>query len=316
MKKIFRLMAPSALILTCLLCLILIWSWPDSNPVLVVCDVGQGDAILIQAGFTQVLIDAGQDPKAVLNCLNRHLPWFDRQIELVVVTHPHSDHLGGMGAVLDRFSVEVLMVGTEGLESPQFRAFREAVLRKIDQGTQLQLPRAGQRGLVGEEIEYLVLSPQEQLALPDLYSSQLTETTLSAYLEHHSKAIKNYNDRSISLKFTIKGTKIILTGDIEKDTEQAIVNSGLLDSAHILKVAHHGSKTSTTETFLNKVRPEIGLISVGKNNRYRHPSPEVIARLERLGTRVFRTDLEGEIRVRFDGAGFRVESEREKDLLE
>lgn len=292
--------------------------WPKGISTVVFCDVGQGDAVLITQNFTQVMVDFGPSPTQAFTCLDRHIPWFDTRLEVAVATHPDFDHIGAFQPIMKQFFLSKLLLVQDAKTSDGFQAFREAVLSKEAQGTRLVFPVAGQKGQITNSVEYSVLSPQvttdsnkAEDQLPSVFTSTLTETTLSDVLAQHEKHIKNYNDRSISLILTIDGVKIMLTGDIEATTERAIERSRMLTKVNILKVAHHGAKTSSTETFLAKVTPEQSIISAGKNNKYGHPANEVISRLEQVTSQIWRTDLQGEIRVQIQDGKYQITSERE-----
>jgi len=312
--------AISALVLTIaqiFLLLNILTIWPADTSKVIFCDVGQGDAVLIQQGFTQVLVDAGPSPAKVFTCLNRHIPWFNSRLDLAVATHPDFDHIGAFQAVMPRFSISELMLVEDAKTSDGFQSFREAVLSKKSQRTKLTFPTAGDKGSITSSIEYLVLSPQDDAGanstksqLPSVFSPTLTETTLSDALTQHEQSIKNYNDGSISLILDIDGVKIMLTGDIEEATERAIERSNMLTKVNILKVAHHGAKTSSTATFLAKVTPEQSIISAGVDNKYGHPTNEVITRLEQLKSQIWRTDLQGEIRVQIRDGEYQITSQK------
>lgn len=295
----------------------LVFIWPSDETKVIFCDVGQGDATLVIDGFTQVLVDAGPDNGSVLQCLAQHLPWFDARLDLFVATHPDLDHIGGAKDVLDRFFVSQLMLVPDAKNTDGFRTFRAAVLREQEMGAQLSFPIQGQYGLIhtcascrSDFLRYSVVSPLEQYSLENPYKQDMTETTLSAVIEEHERKIKNYNNRSISLFLNLRGVSVLLTGDMEKDTEYALEATGLLTPTTVLKAAHHGAKTSSTSRFLSKIQPEEMIISVGKNNSFGHPSEEVLDRVRQLDSRIWRTDVHGEIRMRISGGDYDIESEK------
>ena len=288
----------------------IVHAWPTQASELIVCDVGQGDAILVKDRFSHTLIDAGTESNSVLHCLTNHIPWFDTRLDLFIATHPDSDHIGGAEAVLNRFEVTQVMINADAKSTAVFAGFREAVLRKKESGAKLLFPKDLVNGRMAHSIEYQVLSPQERVDSKNVFIQEATETTLSDVIEEYEREIKNYNERSIVLFLNIKGTTVLLPGDIETTTETALTKTNLLTQVDILKVPHHGSKTSSTPQFIDKVVPEVALFSVGQKNRFGHPSPDVISRFESIGTRVMRTDEQGEIRVSITDAQYEVTTQR------
>lgn len=279
-----------------LLVAVITWQWPSFWPRFVMCDVGQGDALLISHGFVQVLIDGGRDDR-VIDCLNSYMPFWDQHLELVVLTHPDADHYGGLATVLQTYTVEKLLIGATK-ESADFDRFWEFVQIEQQSGMQIMTPSQGQWLVVSKDVLFEVLWPP---GIPQ------AETRLSAY--SHQKTVKkqqeiNYNDESIALLLHFGTTLVLMVGDLEAAGEQALLDRGLLLDVDILKVGHHGSKTSSTPAFLAEIRPEFSLISLGKNNSYGHPHPEVLQRLEDLGSQIMRTDLLGSIVLRSSDTSF------------
>lgn len=229
-------------------------------------NVGQGDAILISQGKTQVLIDGGRDGKVLLGRLGRQMPFWDRQIESVIATHPDADHVGGLAAVISRYHVSAyLSNGLEG-ESEVFRHLRETLEadRSVGQsviGTQSRIVFPG-----GAELR--VLFPENGVA----------------------KALSETNEGSIVARLVFGDTSFLFTGDLPH--EETVLPD--ITPTKILKVAHHGSKYSTSDEWLSRVRPDDAIVSVGKN-RYGHPSDEVLSRLRQRGVRILRTDQQGDI---------------------
>jgi len=262
---------------------------PDGWLHLVFCDVGQGDAILVVKGSNQVLIDGGPNEK-VLTCLSNHLPFWDRQIELVVATHPEADHLTGLVSVIQRYIILQIVSNSLLADSGIFQKFRtEVVNRQIP----VHSPQAGEEIKIGE-IKLKILYPLEKLGQEIVWKT-LEESKilgLSAYTG-------NFNKTAIVALLEFGDFQALLTGDVGVKEEEKFLPS--LGEIEVLKVAHHGSKYSTSEEFLAATRPKLAVISVGANNRYGHPAPEVLERLRTVGAQVCRTDLEGEIEIVSDG---------------
>lgn len=253
---------------------------PDETEIIFL-SVGQGDAILIRSGLTEILIDAGVDGKLLLSRIGRHIPFWDRTIETVIATHSDRDHIGGFPSLFR--SYRVLSALTNGYEDDTAteKLFFEAIERDgasrqaIRAGTEITLPNNGGRLVV----EYP--SPSGR-ALSDRES----------------------NEGSLVIRFTYGESTILLTGDLPREEfflpfEQPI---------DILKVAHHGSKYSSSETFLNLISPREAVISVGKNS-YGHPAPEVIERLTKQGVQIRRTDREEDIVYICKDSGCRYKDE-------
>lgn len=275
-------------------------NWPDSRVHIIFCDVGQGDAILITEGYSQVLIDAGPD-EAVLECLSRYLPWWDRSIELVTVTHADADHITGFPAVFDHYQVKQVLLTPYGKDNEVFRAFWQAITREKEEQVIVRMPVIGSSSRIGQLTEVFVLFPRVDNSLANPFAEEVTETMLSAVLSQHDQTIKSHNDLSISLLLVVGQHKILLTGDLESEGEQALLETGLLPDVDILKAGHHGAKTSTGEALLTQVRPEIVVFSSGKNNRFGHPAPEVMQRVEGLKSKMYRTDQLGDVHFISDG---------------
>jgi len=245
-------------------------------------DVGQGDAILIRApDGRQILVDGGPSPAALLDELGEVLPFWDRSLDLVVLTHGDADHVTGLVPLLERYKVTAAVDGAQpgDRESAAWLAAVEAA------GIPRVTATAGTR-LAAGALVLTVLSPSAQGA-GDAWSS---------------------NDGSLVLRLDYGETSVLLAGDAEEAAEQAMMDAGLQLAAKVLKVGHHGSAASTSTAFLAQVAPQVAVISVGAENRFGHPSPEVLRRL--AGVQVLRTDEHGRIEVISDGQKLSVRRER------
>ncbi len=272
------------------------WQWPDQNVHYITCDVGQGDAFLVTEGFTQVLIDGGKDQQ-VLGCLHNHVPWWDRQIELIVGTHADADHIGGLTEVLATYDVRKILF-SDTKNTADFEAFNQALLREETSGAVVLSPDLGQKIRIGKLAEFEIIS-----------SRGATETQLlDASGEEVEGGLKG-NDGSIVLLLRMGRVTVLLTGDIEEAGEIALRNQAMISDVDILKVAHHGSKTSSHDWFLQLAQPEIAVISNGKNNPYGHPHSQVIDRLQTMGVQILRTDQLGEIEIFSNGEKYWTERE-------
>lgn len=244
-------------------------------------DVGQGDAVLIKApGGQNILIDGGPDKK-VLQGLGENLGWFDRKIDLMILTHPHDDHVSGLNEVIKRYDVEQIIYTGVVHDAPGFLEWLRLVREnKIP----TQIAYKGFKIDLENEASMEVLSPEENIL---------------------GKEVKNLNNTSLVIKLNYKGKSFLFAGDAEEEIEKKLLEGDI--KADVLKIGHHGSDTGSTEEFLKKVDPEIAVISAGKDNQFGHPHDRVLKRLEKLGIKTFRTDLEGNIRIISDGQAVNVD---------
>ncbi|MDP3795368.1 MAG: ComEC/Rec2 family competence protein [bacterium] len=245
-------------------------------------DVGQGDsALIIGPNNTQILIDGGPSA-AVLERVGSTLGFFDRSIDLVVLTHPDKDHLAGLIDILDRYTVAAVLTTAATRETTLFKVWEEKLQKE---GARIIYGRAGMWAEISPGIGLVVLSPGEALA------AAKTDKT---------------NNASLVLKLVYGETSFLFTGDIERPVEELLVHQGINLDADVLKVPHHGSKTSSSQNFLNAVTPEIAVFSLGNNNSYGHPHSEVVERFALSGAAIYRTDLQGTITVVSDGENLTV----------
>ena len=248
---------------------------------LVMLDVGQGDAILLESrGGARMLVDGGPDPDRLLLELDARIPPWDRRVDVIVLTHPHEDHVAGLVRVLERYRVgRVYEPGMHGT-GPGWEAW-DAALRHgpprsaLAAGTHLQL----------DEIRLSVLWPE-----PGTVPREPAATG------------RGINDTSVVMLGEADGRRFLLTGDAEDDVDPVLLAHGL-PKLDVLKVAHHGSATATSAALLEVTRPTVALISVGAGNDYGHPTAATLGRLRDAGARVYRTDQDGRIEVdlRADG---------------
>lgn len=232
-------------------------------------DVGQGDAIwIISPQRHQILIDGGPG-SVILEKIKKEMPFYDRTIDLVILTHPESDHILGLIEVLRSYKIKnILWTGVEK-ETELFGKWQEAIGE--EGAAEIIIAQAGQKIRITAGV-FEILNPTENL---------------------QGQKPKDTNNTSIVLQLIFGENEILLTGDIYQEKEIELVEKFDLAS-DILKISHHGSKTSSSEEFLKEVSPDIAVISCGKDNRYGHPHPEVLERLENI--KILRTDLDGDIK--------------------
>ncbi len=294
-RKIFppKLKIRSVLaLLTTILVIILVQIFsPSDNLEVNFINVGEGDSILIEAPRKyNILIDGGGTPFSVFDVgSSTVIPYLRREgidkINLMILTHPDLDHLEGLLPVLEEFKVDMILDGGLAWDIPEYREFISLIK---DKNIPYYQVKAGDHFIFNRNFEILILNP---MPTADLYNES------------------DLNNASIVVKLLYKNSKFLFTGDIEEEAEKELLLWQDYLKSDVLKVAHHGSASSTQIEFLNKVDPVIAVISVGKNN-YGHPSPEIIERLESRNIKIYRTDQKGTIIIRTDGEKYWVKTLR------
>ena len=290
--------------------LILLFSFiatlPDGKLRIVFCDVGQGDAAYVRfPDGRDMLVDGGPNDK-VLTCLGNHMPFWDRKINLVVLTHPQKDHMQGLISVLDRYSVDYFVRSEVGNDTEGYTKLVEVVERKkIAQ----KFVTTGERISVGSTGLTVLWPSTEQVAkagdsarrpLAGLQGDALGSGVLGA------SVVGELNDYSVVLWLRYGDFDAIFTGDADTHIEEKYRGVALADNrVEVLKVPHHGSKTGMSEAFLDWLHPQLAVISVGKNS-YGHPAGETIRQLRQKDVKTLRTDEEGDIEVISDGKGWQI----------
>jgi competence protein ComEC len=262
-------------------------SRPGGALTLSVLDVGQGDAILLEGeDGRRVLVDGGADPDVLVRRLDERIPIWDRRIDVVLLTHPHEDHVGGLAGLLPRYRVGVFADNGMGSDGSGFTAYREQARRS---GVPVVRLGSGDGFAIGRARARVVWPPTG--SVPDTAPESGREV----------------NDTSLVLDVRIGAQRIVLTGDLEEDRDQQLLDAlGPVDrGVDLLKVAHHGSATASSQALLRVLRPHLAVVSVGVGNPYGHPSTATLARLEEVGAQVLRTDLDGTISLSFDGVAER-----------
>lgn len=238
-------------------------------------DVGQGDSILIETpDGVQALIDGGADT-AVLRELGATLPWLDRTIDLVLGTHPDKDHTGGLVDVLKRYQVQTIITTENTGETTTASAYHDAL---IQEGAEVMMARSGQVYQLG------------------------ASTTLTIYSPASDPSMLESNTASIVAKLSYGEIDFMLTGDAPQGIERYLVTTyGTLLQSEVLKLGHHGSKTSSSDEFLSAVAPRFAVVSAGKDNRYGHPALETVERVAAHGIPLVSTIERGRITFETDG---------------
>jgi competence protein ComEC len=241
-------------------------------------NVGQGDSAFVEIPQKhQILIDGGPN-SAVLEQLQKIMPFFDRTIDMIILTHPEKDHMQGLMDVLQRYKVNYILWTGIVRDSPEYQKWIDDLAKEQKQGARIITINFGQTIKSGK-VKIDILYPLKNLADVKLEDS---------------------NDSSVVSHLVFNENSFLFTGDMSSKTEKELVNENIDVKSDVLKVAHHGSKYSTSDIFLEKVEPKIAIISVGKNS-YGHPTPETLQKLENFGIHILRTDNEGNIEIVSDG---------------
>lgn len=250
-----------------------ILSRPDERLSIIACDVGQGDAILITKGTTQVLVDGGPG-KAVISCLSRHMPFWDRNIEMVVLTHPDADHASGLVEVFRSYHVSHFVSSGQGRDTLVYKTLVELI---AESGAKQVQVKSNDR-LRYQELYFDILHPDDKVL--GITSDKV-------------------NNSSVVMKLSYGEFDALLTGDIENEISDLIADKYDLSAIEYLKVPHHGSKNGLSRKLLDEVHPQYAVISAGKNNRFGHPHSEVLKILSNSQSKLLRTDLLGDVVVKY-----------------
>ena len=242
-------------------------------------DIGQGDSIFIELPNSQtMLVDAGENyyGEGIINYI------YDcgyEKLDYLVATHPHSDHIGSMSYIVRHMDIDAVYMPKVSTTTKTYENLLDSISNK---GLKIKTAMAGTRILDIDELEIDILAPVE------IYEDDL-------------------NNCSVILKITYKDRSFLLTGDAEKKEFEDVY----LDmSADVLKVAHHGSSTSTTEEILEKIKPEIAVISLGEDNEYGHPHKSTLKLLNNIECDIYRTDEDKTVKISTDGENLEIETDR------
>jgi len=259
-----------------------------------VLDIGQGDAIFIEApNGNQILIDGGPNGK-ILEELGNIMPFYDRTIDTLILTHPHEDHLNGLIEVLKKYKVSAVLESGNNGKTSAYDVFQKLIK---ENGARHFYVKRGTKLNIAQSLQLNILLPIFNLQNGGIHNQMVVG------------------------KLIYGKTSFMLTGDMEKNLENYLVvlekenfhptsddPKGQKIKSDVLKVSHHGSKTSTSEIFLGWVSPKYAVISAGEKNKYGHPNKEVLDRLEKFGAQIFRTDLNGLIKIKSDGQNIEIKN--------
>ncbi len=242
-------------------------------------NVGQGDSIFIKTPQNhQILIDGGPAYSIMDGKLSQEMPFWDKEIDLIVLSHPESDHMTGLLDVLNDYKVDNILWTGEEKDSEKFRTWKNLVEKE---GANVYYANTGDKVVAGD-VSMDIISPEEELT---------------------GQIVKDANDTSVVARLLYKNSSFLFTGDISSKAEKAILADNI--DSDVLKVPHHGSKYSSCQEFLDKVSPLISVIQVGKNS-YGHPAEEALTRLLNSGIKILRSDTNGDIKIVSDGTNYKI----------
>jgi competence protein ComEC len=287
--------------------LAIIFFWPNDNLQVTFCDVGQGDAILISHHHFQILIDGGPDNK-VLECLSDNLPFWDRKIEMIILTHSENDHFNGLISVIERYRLSYFVWGGISRESSGFQKLlaqignQGATVIKVTQNDEITIGK----------IKIKVYWPEAKWVDQQLSANQekivFNNHSNTSYLDQFDTTIttiKNgvdfpFNNFSLVLDVSFEDFNILLMGDADSKIQPQILKTTALKAAEIIKIPHHGSKYAFTNDFFHFFTADQAVISVGENS-WGHPNAELLEQLNQNNIPYWRTDQQKNILVKSDG---------------
>jgi len=274
-----------------ILLLTFIWTQPDGKLHIVFCNVGQGDGAYIRfSDGRDMLIDGGPDNGRILTCLGRHMPFWDRHINIIVMSHPQADHMGGLADVFQRFSVDYFVRSDVDNSTDIYQKMMNVIKQKH---VPEKFVTEGDHIIIGHTSLSILWPSKTQIVLmqPDV-SGAVIDTQL--------------NDGCVVLALRYGIFDAIFTGDADSRVEAKFDQLQVFkDPVEVLKVPHHGSKTGMTSAFVDWLKPKLAVISVGKNT-YGQPSKEAVDMLQNVHSKILRTDQKGDIEVVSDGINWKV----------
>lgn len=287
-NKIFRF-GLAVLALSAILVWLVVWQSFDKNLHMYFLDVGQGDSVYVRLGNKfDLLVDGGPD-NSVLSQLGKAMPFYDREINLLILTHPHADHVTGLIDVINNYKIDEIWLTDATTTTSEYIEFLGKIKEK---NIKTIAVKAGyEKNIAGynnQDLEIKVLWPQE------------------SYMQ---KAVDNLNNTSIVNYVKYGEFTALLTGDIEKETLSSLATYNLL-LATVLKIPHHGSSNGVFEPFTKKISPQAVIIEVGKDNKFGHPTESTLKIYQSLNIPIFRTDQNGLIEVVSSGKDYKIKAEK------
>lgn len=281
MKKYFLWISITALSAGVLAIISLITSLPDGKLHVSMLDIGQGDAILIESPEgKRILVDGGPD-NSVLQRLGEQLPFFENTIDLMIISHPHADHINGLVEVLKRYDVKKVLLTGIAYPNATYDEFLKTIQEK---NIPFEFPIASEDYLIEPDLTLDILYPTKKI---------------------FGETFDNANNSSIVAKLNFGETSLMLTGDAEKEEEAEILKQPFDVNAKLLKTGHHGSKTSSSPPWIAAVNPDNALISAGKDNQFKHPHEETMKLFANKNIQTFVTKDLGTIEFVSDGKAWK-----------
>lgn len=251
-------------------------------------DVGQGDCIFIKTPDKQkIIIDGGPDYNLAAEKIAKEIPFWDREIDLMILTHPEKDHFAGLFKILKLYKVKNIVWTGDIKDTPEFKDFQAAVLKEQTEGAKIYELDAHDKILMG------------QTQMDILFPFSVIKTA----------GKESKNESCLVGRLIFDKNEFLFTADIGTAEENKIIKENENIQSDVLKVAHHGSKYGSSAEFLTTISPKAAVIQVGKNNTYGHPAPETLARLAALEIKVYRNDLNGGVEIISDGKNLKILSE-------
>lgn len=281
-----------------ILCVAVFTQLPDQRLHVFICDIGQGDGMLIQKGSIQMIVDAGPD-NSIQSCLGKHMPFWDRTIEVALMTHADSDHYFGFSEIARRYHIQTFIGSTLENKGSEYSELKNIIK---EQGINVLGAKAGQT-IRFSGVSFHIIYPTTEII--DSHSAPVPEAHVLG-----SRIQDSRNDYCAVGYLTYGNFSGLFTCDISPLAEEMMLSMHIVPHAYFLKIPHHGSKNGLIERFLDAVDPTIAAISVGIKNRYGHPSPSVIDMLSGKKVKVYRTDQNGEIEILTNGKTIQVTKQK------
>lgn len=300
MKNRWKIICFVLLLVLCTASLAVI-SVNSKNLRIIACDVGQGDAFLITYKSSQILIDGGPNKK-VTECVSKNIPFWDRTLEIVILTHPQADHFLGLIEIFKNYNVNTFLVNNLNNSTPEYKLLISEV---VTSGARVVFPNNVSSINVGL-IHLDIVFPSSEYFRANTTKSTVKNVAinLSGTVLGEYTTTLDTNDFSISLLLNFGNFRAIFTGDLSqegsKKVAQILRNRGA-GPINYIKLPHHGSRNGLTSDLLEVVKPQVAVISVGKNNSYGHPHDETLQMLSDKDIKILRTDQDGDAIVETDG---------------
>lgn len=280
-------------------------SYKPTNFRLIACDVGQGDAILAISGTKQILTDGGIPNGKAVECLSKYMPFWDREVEVVINTHPQLDHYGGLIEVMQKYEIGYFVGNSLDSDSREYQVLKDLVGGR---GIKVINPVEGMSIRLGM-MHYDIFFPTR-----DFLESVDVEPSVTRAVSGNEKVLGSYtskrdpNDFSVQAVLSYGSFDVLMTGDTGHNMAKVVIaefgESSVSKSIEYIKVSHHGSKYGITPDYLNVIDPKGAIISSGAKNTYGHPTKEILNILNDEKAEIYRTDIEGDIVIETDGTSY------------